>query len=124
VIFADLSFPGGRLQSETKSLVWEDGQLQTKGRMVVVGSAGAPVPSVMWDAGQHGWFTYQFLRAIRGQADTNHNGWVDLGEVLTYLHKKPSSDSMQPSPLPEVVVFPEVDPAGPVGSFPLVKVPR
>jgi hypothetical protein len=124
LIFADLSFPGGRLQSEIRSLVWEDGQLQTKGRMVIVGSAGAPVPSVMWEMGQHGWFTYQFLRAIRGQADINRNGWVDLGEVLTYLHKQPPSEGLTPSSVPEVVVFPQIDPAGPVGSFPLVKVPR
>jgi len=57
------------------------------------------------DAGQHGAFTYHFLKAIRGQADINKNGWVDLGEVLRYLRDQPSPDGAERQPGTQVAVF-------------------
>ena len=37
---------------------------------------------------QHGLFTYYLLRALRGEADTNRDGDVTLGETVTYLSQK------------------------------------
>jgi hypothetical protein len=124
LIFADLSFQPGKGQADASPtrLVWEDGKLQTKGRIVIVASASVASPSLSMDAGQHGAFTYHFLKAIRGQADINKNGWVDLGEVLSYLRDQPSLNGAERQPGTQVAVFPEVDPQGPLGSFPLAKI--
>jgi hypothetical protein len=40
------------------------------------------------DQHRHGLFTYYLLRALRGEADTNRNGDVTLGETVTYLSQK------------------------------------
>lgn len=40
------------------------------------------------DAHRHGLFTYFFLRGLRGEADTNHNGFVTLGELAGYVRQK------------------------------------
>jgi hypothetical protein len=37
---------------------------------------------------RHGLFTYYLLRALRGEADTNRDGVVMLGETVTYLTQK------------------------------------
>ena len=37
---------------------------------------------------RHGLFTYYLLRALRGEADTNRDGDVTLGETVTYLSQK------------------------------------
>ncbi|HEY6287845.1 MAG TPA: hypothetical protein VIW48_00215 [Nitrospiraceae bacterium] len=37
---------------------------------------------------RHGLFTYYLLRALRGEADTNRDGDVTLGETATYLSQK------------------------------------
>ena len=121
LIFADLSFLTEQAQTAgvSKGLIWADGKLQSKGRTVVVASSSVALPSLSVEAGQHGLFTYQFLKALRGQADRNKDGWVDLGEVLSYLRDQASVDGTDRRP--ELVVLPDVDPTGPVGSFPLAK---
>ncbi len=40
------------------------------------------------DQHQHGLFTYYLLRALRGEADSNRDGDVTLGETVTYLSQK------------------------------------
>jgi hypothetical protein len=124
IIFADLSFV--KEKSETaaaaKALVWEDGKLQSKGRIVIVASSSVASPSVSVEAGQHGLFTYNFLKAIRGQADTDKDGWVDLGEIVSYLRSQRPPGGTERGSGVEVVVLPQVDPQGPLGSFPLAKV--
>jgi caspase domain-containing protein len=40
------------------------------------------------DQHRHGLFTYYLLRALRGEADTNRDGDVTLGETVTYLSQK------------------------------------
>ena len=40
------------------------------------------------DQHRHGLFTYFLLRALRGEADTNRDGDVTLGETVTYLSQK------------------------------------
>ncbi|HJT22872.1 MAG TPA: caspase family protein [Nitrospira sp.] len=37
---------------------------------------------------RHGLFTYYLLRALRGEADTNRDGEVTLGEAVSYLSQK------------------------------------
>lgn len=40
-----------------------------------------------WGGG-HGVFTYFLLRGLRGQADTNHDGHVTVGELTPYLSEQ------------------------------------
>ncbi len=40
------------------------------------------------DEHRHGLFTYYLLRALRGEADTNRDGDVTLGETVAYLSQK------------------------------------
>ncbi|OGW48277.1 MAG: hypothetical protein A2V62_08220 [Nitrospirae bacterium RBG_19FT_COMBO_58_9] len=40
------------------------------------------------DQHRHGLFTYYLLRALRGEADTNKDGDVTLGETVAYLSQK------------------------------------
>jgi hypothetical protein len=40
------------------------------------------------DQHRHGLFTYYLLRALRGEADTNRDGDVTLGETIAYLSQK------------------------------------
>jgi len=40
------------------------------------------------DQHRHGMFTYYLLLALRGEADTNRDGGVTLGETVTYLSQK------------------------------------
>jgi hypothetical protein len=40
------------------------------------------------DAHRHGLFTYYLLRGLRGEADTNHDGKVTLGEIGGFARQK------------------------------------
>jgi hypothetical protein len=40
------------------------------------------------DAHRHGLFTYYLLRGLRGEADTNHDGKVTLGEIGGFVRQK------------------------------------
>lgn len=40
------------------------------------------------DKHRHGLFTYYFLRGLRGEADTNRDGEVTLGEIAGYVRQK------------------------------------
>ena len=37
---------------------------------------------------RHGLFTYYLLRGLRGDADTNHDGKVTLGEITGFVRQK------------------------------------
>ncbi len=126
IIFADLSFPSTKDDAGPgpKTLLWGDRKPQGKGRTVTVGSSSVAGPSLPWDAAQHGLFTYHFLKAIRGHADANGNGWVDLGEVLTFLKEQVPKAAADLKKEQAPVVSPEVDPEGPIGSFPVSKAKR
>jgi uncharacterized caspase-like protein len=126
IIFADLSFPNIKDDAGPgpKTLLWGDRKPQGKGRTVTVGSSSVAGPSLPWDAAQHGLFTHHFLKAIRGHADANGNGWVDLGEVLTFLKEQVPKAAADLKKEQAPVVSPEVDPEGPIGSFPVSKAKR
>jgi uncharacterized caspase-like protein len=35
---------------------------------------------------EHGLFTYFLLRALKGESDTNDDGWASTKEIYTYIH--------------------------------------
>lgn len=52
--------------------------------VVLAASAGNQVSST-YDQKGHGLLTYYFLKGLRGEADTNKDGSVDLSEVFAYV---------------------------------------
>ena len=75
------------------------------------------------DQYRHGLFTYYLLRALRGEADTNRDGDVTLGETVTYLSQKvrwASKTHMNQEQRPFVV--PAIRPTDPSAALILTKV--
>lgn len=52
--------------------------------VVLAASSGTQISSTFKDQG-HGLLTYYFLKGLRGEADANKDGGVDLAEVFAYL---------------------------------------
>ncbi len=124
LVFADLSFPSDRAGTGPRSIPWSAGRPSGKTRTVLVGSSSANGPSFSFDAGQHGLFTYHFLKAVRGQADADDNGWVDLGEIVAYLREQVPKGAAELKKEQVPVVSPDVEPNGPIGTYPVSKAKR
>ena len=124
LVFADLSFAAGDGKGDARRLPWSAPKVGGKRRTVVVGSSSTNGPSLSWDAGQHGLFTYHFLRAIRGQGDSDDNGWVDVGEIIAYLREQVPKGAAGLKKQQVPAVSPEVEPHGPIGTFPFSKARR
>jgi len=124
LVLADLSFPAGDGKGDPRQLPWGARKPGDKRRTVVIGSSSTNGPSLSWDAGQHGLFTYHFLKAIRGQGDADDNGWVDVGEIITYLREQVPKGAAELKKQQVPAVSPEVEPDGPIGTFPFSKARR
>jgi uncharacterized caspase-like protein len=126
LVFADLSFSPVKGDSGpgSKMLFWGDRKLTGKGRTVIVGSSSVGGSSQVWEQGQHGLFTYHFLKGIRGHGDFNQNGWVDVGELLSFVRAQVSKGATELKREQTPVVVPDVDPDGPIGTFPFSKASR
>jgi len=75
------------------------------------------------DQHRHGLFTYYLLRAMRGEADTNRDGNVTLGEAVSYLSQKvrwASKTYMNQEQRPFAV--PAISPTDPSAALILTKV--
>lgn len=77
-----------RLHSDPKAKVvpprWDVGGGST---IRLIGGAGF-VKGLEDDKHRHGLFTYYLLRGLRGEADTNRDGEVTLGEIASYVSQK------------------------------------
>ena len=88
----------------------------------VIGSSGIG-RGLEDDQHRHGLFTYYLLRALRGEADTNRDGDVTLGETVTYLGQKvrwASKTHMNQEQRPFAV--PAISPTDPSAALILTKV--
>ncbi len=54
-------------------------------RLIAVEGLGKGIDD---DTHQHGLFTYYLLQGLRGEADTNHDGKVTLGEIARFVRQK------------------------------------
>lgn len=124
LVFADLSFQTDRAGAGSRAIPWSAGLPGGKSRTVLMGSSSVNAPSLSFDAGQHGLFTYHFLKALRGQADVNGNGWVEMGEMIAYLREQVPKGAAAFNNEQTPVVTPVVDPAGPIGTYPISKATR
>jgi tetratricopeptide (TPR) repeat protein len=55
------------------------------GRTVVLSAAEGSQASSYYKEAGHGLFTYFLLLGLKGQADSDGDGWVEVGELFTYL---------------------------------------
>ena len=124
LVFADLSFPAGDGKGDARPLPWSARKIGGKTRTVLIGSSSTNGPSLSWDAGQHGLFTYHFLKAIRGQGDADNNGWVDVGEILAYLWEQVPKGAAELKKQQMPAVSPAVERDGPISTFPFSKARR
>lgn len=53
--------------------------------VIALSAANADQVSKSYPEVQHGLFTYYLLRALRGEADTNHDQWVSVKEAYEYV---------------------------------------
>lgn len=124
LVFADLSFPADRTGAGPRPIPWSAGRPAGKSRTIIFGSSSSSGPSLALDAGQHGLFTYHFLKAVRGQADANDNGWVEVGEIAAYVREQVRKGAAEFKSEQAPIVTPEVEPDGPIGTYPVSKAKR
>ena len=74
----------GDAKGKTASPRWELGD----GNVVGLIGGGDFTKGVEDDQHRHGLFTYYLLKGLRGDADTNRNSMVTLGEVTDYVRQK------------------------------------
>ena len=71
---------------------------------------------------RHSLFTYYWLRAMRGEADTNRDGEVTLGEAVNYVNQKvPWASKTQQNHEQRPLVLPTLKPNDPLAEFTLTK---
>lgn len=87
--------------------------------LVSIGSLGRSIED---EKHRHGLFTYYFLRALRGDADTNRDGEVTLGETAAYLGQKvPWASKGQYGQEQRPLVLPPLKATDPAGALVLTK---
>ncbi|MCK4820710.1 caspase family protein, partial [bacterium] len=90
IVMLDSCFSGVQGRSVTSkgarpiSISIENPVLSGGNITVIAGSTGNQISSD-YDRVEHGLFTYYLLRGMRGDADKNMNGVVDLGELYDYV---------------------------------------
>ena len=57
----------------------------TSGKINVLAASTGSQISSDYDSAKHGLFTYYLLRGMRGEADKNGNGMIELGELYDYV---------------------------------------
>ncbi len=74
----------GDRHPKTQGPLWH---ASTESMVRLIGTSGLG-KSLESDTFRHGLFTYSLLRGLRGDADTNRNGEVTLGELTAYVHQE------------------------------------
>ena len=69
----------------------ELGQISPKSNLTVFAAASGEEITGSYQAQQHGLFTYFFLKGMRGDADTDKNGWVSMQEEYDYIKRNVSA---------------------------------
>ena len=96
-IFLDSCFSGGgrSIAMRGRPIVITTNNVSMNSRkLAVLSAAGANQVSSDLDRAGHGLFTYFLLRGIRGEADTNRDGWVDLYELSGFVKSNVQSTAV------------------------------
>jgi Caspase domain len=54
-------------------------------RIISLNATSSDEVSLAFDKMKHGLFTYYLLIGLRGEADRNHNGWISIKELYSYV---------------------------------------
>jgi hypothetical protein len=54
-------------------------------RAIVLSATSETQPSLEFEKVEHGYFTYYFLLGLKGEADKDKDGWVDLPELYEFV---------------------------------------
>ena len=118
IVMLDSCFSGAKGRSITRegarpiTISIENPVLSGGKITVIAGSTGNQISSD-YDKVQHGLFTYYLLRGIRGEADTNNNSVVELGELYHYVKTNVSEKaSLELNRDQTPVLLPSEDSAG------------
>ena len=108
------------LDNRTKAVVpqWNQPGSST---MHVIGTSGIG-RGLEDETHRHSLFTYYWLRAMRGEADTNRDGEVTLGEAVNYVNQKvPWASKTQQNHEQRPLVLPALKANDPLAAFTLTK---
>jgi hypothetical protein len=115
IVMLDSCFSGAQGRSVTSkgarpiSISIENPVLASKNITVIAGSTGNQISSD-YDKVEHGLFTYYLLRGMRGDADTDMNGKIELGELYHYVRSNVSERaSLELNRDQTPVILPPVD---------------
>jgi hypothetical protein len=90
IVMLDSCFSGTGGRSVTKSgarplVISIENPVLASGKINVLAAATGAQISSDYDSARHGLFTYFLLRGMRGEADKNANGAIELGELYDYV---------------------------------------
>ena len=119
VLFFDLSF-SNKAGAPPRKLAWLDAKASRKNRAVIIASSDVAVPSVQFERGQHGLFTYHVLKGLQGSADKDKNGSISVGELFRYL-KTRLHEAVRPEgeQAPTAVMIPHLPAGSRLGTLPI-----
>jgi hypothetical protein len=90
IVMLDSCFSGTGGRSVTKSgarplVISIENPVLASGKINVIAASTGSQISSDYDSVKHGLFTYFLLRGMRGEADKNENGLIELGELYDYV---------------------------------------
>ena len=90
IVMLDSCFSGTGGRSVTKSgsrplVISIENPVLASGKINVLAASTGSQISSDYDNAKHGLFTYYLLRGMRGEADKNGNGSIELGELYDYV---------------------------------------
>ncbi len=80
---------------------------KTTKKVAVITASDADEISQDLDTKKHGLFTYYFLKGLRGEADTDGDNWITLGELYNYCKPKIATESRRLGYTQTIQVFPK-----------------
>lgn len=90
IVMLDSCFSGAGGRSITKSgarplVISIENPVLASGKINILAASTGSQISSDYDSAKHGLFTYFLLRGMRGEADKNGNGTIELGELYDYV---------------------------------------
>lgn len=90
IVMLDSCFSGAGGRSITKSgarplVISIENPVLASGKINILAASTGSQISSDYDSAKHGLFTYFLLRGMRGEADKNGNGMIELGELYDYV---------------------------------------
>ncbi|MBI5748699.1 MAG: caspase family protein [Nitrospinae bacterium] len=128
IVMLDSCFSGGGERSVAKAgardlVIMADNPLLAGGKIMVLAASSGGQISSDYEKAQHGLFTYYLLRGMRGEADRNKNGMVEIGELYEYVKTNVSekaSIELNRDQIP--VILPSTEIVGERIKIPVVKI--